>query len=78
MNIHDITSLFGKTSADPAVESMFQMLGINRRPALARPAKSPYEAVLRVSSQGMLFSFSERNYLEGREPATHGLSLIHI
>ena len=50
------------------------MLGINRRPALARPAKSPYEAVLRVSSQGMLFSFSERNYLEGREPATHGRS----
>ncbi|MDI3708566.1 hypothetical protein QK360_00380 [Pseudomonas aeruginosa] len=74
MDIEKITKLFGRSAADPAVEAMFQSLGIKRRPELARPAKSPYEAILRVNAQGMLFSFSERNYWEGLQVTSHGKS----
>ncbi|HFT8628363.1 TPA: hypothetical protein ACGSTE_005910 [Pseudomonas aeruginosa] len=74
MDIEEITKLFGRSAADPAVEAMFQSLGIKRRPELARPAKSPYEAILRVNAQGMLFSFSERNYWEGLQVTSHGKS----
>lgn len=74
MRIQDITKLFGKPSTDPAIEVMFQSLNIKRRPKLSLPAKSPYEAVLRVNAQGMLFSFSERNYWEGLQITSHGKS----
>lgn len=74
MDLQAITTLFGESAADPAVTTMLQALGIRRRPELTRPAKSPYEAVLRASGKGMLFSFSERNYWNGRSVASHGKS----
>ncbi|MFJ4352762.1 hypothetical protein ACIPZ5_17895 [Pseudomonas sp. NPDC089428] len=74
MNIQDITRLFGKSATDPSVEAMFQSLNIKRRPELAHPIKSPYEAILRANALGMLFSFTERNYWEGLLPASHGKS----
>lgn len=74
MDLQAITTLFGRSAADPAVTTMLQALGIRRRPELNRPAKSPYEAVLRASGKGMIFSFSERNYWNGRSVASHGKS----
>lgn len=74
MDLQAITTLFGESAADPAVTTMLQALGIRRRPELTRPAKSPYEAVLRASGKGMLFSFSECNYWNGRSVASHGKS----
>ncbi|AWH38225.1 hypothetical protein C1929_16375 [Stenotrophomonas sp. ZAC14D1_NAIMI4_6] len=74
VHIQAITGLFGRSATDPAVTAMLQSLGVRRRPELARPAKSPYEAILRVSGQGMLFSFSERNYWNGRSVTSHGRS----
>ncbi|PJL59773.1 hypothetical protein B9Y82_13980 [Stenotrophomonas maltophilia] len=74
VHIQAIAALFGRSATDPAVTTMLQSLGARRRPELARPAKSPYEAILRVSGQGMLFSFSERNYWNGRSVASHGRS----
>lgn len=74
MDLQAITALFGRSATDPAVSTMLQSLGVRRRPELARPAKSPYEAIVRVSARGMLFSFSERNYWNGRSIASHGKS----
>ncbi|WP_445978761.1 hypothetical protein [Stenotrophomonas muris] len=74
VHIQAVTALFGRSATDPAVTAVLQSLGVRRRPELARPAKSPYEAILRVSGQGMLFSFSERNYWNGRSVASHGKS----
>ncbi|WP_416056716.1 hypothetical protein [Stenotrophomonas maltophilia] len=74
VHVQAITALFGRSATDPAITAMLQSLGVRRRPELARPAKSPYEAVLRVSGQGMLLSFSERNYWNGRSVASHGRS----
>lgn len=74
VHIQAITALFGRSATDPAITAMLQSLGVRRRPELARPAKSPYEAIVRVSSQGMLFSFSERNYWNGRSATSHGRS----
>ncbi|HEL4405723.1 TPA: hypothetical protein UNK09_003991 [Stenotrophomonas maltophilia] len=74
MDLQVITALFGRSATDPAVSTMLQSLGVRRRPELARPAKCPYEAILRVSARGMLFSFSERNYWNGRSVASHGKS----
>lgn len=74
MDLQAITALFGRSATDPAVTTVLQSLGVRRRPELARPAKSPYEAILRVSGQGMLFSFSERNYWNGRSVTSHGRS----
>ncbi|MHA8019284.1 hypothetical protein ACX94F_04375 [Stenotrophomonas hibiscicola] len=74
VHIQAVTALFGRNATDPAVTTVLQSLGVRRRPELAHPAKSPYEAILRVSGQGMLFSFSERNYWNGRSVASHGKS----
>ncbi|WP_400564410.1 hypothetical protein ACFELC_23695 [Pseudomonas aeruginosa] len=69
-----LTTLFGKTVADPAVEAMFQLLGIRRRPKLAHSVKNSYEATLRAGAQGMRFTFTERNYWEGLKASLHGKS----
>ncbi|EST16548.1 hypothetical protein EDP1_2638 [Pseudomonas putida S610] len=53
---------------------MFFSLGVQRRPALDRPVKCPYEAILRANALGMLFSFTERNYWEGLPISSHGKS----
>jgi hypothetical protein len=78
MELQAITALFGRSAADPAVTTMLQSLGVRRRPELTRPARSPYEAVLRASGQGVLFSFSERNYWNGRSVASHGKSGVLV
>lgn len=65
MDLQAIMALFGRSADDPAVTTMLQSLGVKRRPELARLARSPYEAVLRASGLGMLFSFSERSYWNG-------------
>ena len=74
MKIQDIVKLFGKSSSDPAIEEMFQSLEVKRRPELARPVKSPYEAILKIKARGMLLSFSERNYWEGFQVRSYGRS----
>lgn len=74
VHIREIAALFGRSATNAAVTTMLHSLGVRRRPELARPAKSPYEAILRVSGHGILFSFSERNYWNGRSVASHGRS----
>ncbi|HDS1039184.1 TPA: hypothetical protein QDZ42_002159 [Stenotrophomonas maltophilia] len=78
MDLKAITALFGRSAADPAVTTMLQSLGVKRRPELARPARRPYEAVLRASGLGMLFSFTDRNYWNGRSVASHGKSGVLV
>lgn len=78
MDLQAIMALFGKSAANPAVTTMLQSLGVKRSPELARPARSPYEAVLRASDLGMLFSFSDRNYWNGRSVASHGKSRVLV
>ncbi len=58
----------------PGRRSYVPIAGHQAPAELARPAKSPYEAILRVNAQGMLFSFSERNYWEGLQVTSHGKS----
>lgn len=74
MKLHEIIALFGKSTSDPEFDFMLHSLGITRRPQLHRPAYPPYEVILRASSLGMLFSFSERNYWEGLPITSHGRS----
>ncbi|MBV4481519.1 hypothetical protein [Pseudomonas khavaziana] len=78
MHTEEITCNFGKPSSDPAIEAMFDSFGIKSRPELQRLAKSPYEAIVRIKSKGMLFSFSERNYWENLPITSHGKSRILI
>ena len=78
MDLQAIMALFGRSADDPAVTTMLQSLGVKRRPELARPARSPYEAVLRASGLGMLFSFSERSYWNGQSIASHGKSGVLV
>jgi hypothetical protein len=74
VDIASYTKLFGKRSTDPTVEAMFVELGVKRRPALTDPPRSPYEANLKISAQGILLSFTERNYWDNLPPRLHGKS----
>lgn len=72
MEIEKYAQLFGRLSTDPGVEAMFVELGIKRRPKLADPPRSPYDAILKISPRGMLLCFTERNYWENMPPRLHG------
>lgn len=74
LSIQDYTKLFGRPATDPDVEAMFRDLGVRRRPALSSPPKSPYEAVLRISGQGILLAFTDRYYRENKPRRLHGTS----
>ncbi|HSX62441.1 MAG TPA: hypothetical protein VLF18_19830 [Tahibacter sp.] len=72
MDIQNVARLFGRLSTDPAVEAMFVALGVKRRPKLADPPRSPYDAILKISTRGMLLCFTERNYWENMPTRLHG------